>query len=143
VAQIVDAAATGCDVVVTHLPRSLDVSTRACLAAADRVLEVLSLDVLSFRAATRAREAFSPLALEGRVGFVVNRAARNEITPGDVRRVFGVDPLVVLPRDGAVARAQDHGRLLPARGRMARLFDRLATRVLEAPDDAVVEELMS
>jgi pilus assembly protein CpaE len=133
---VVEAAATGCDAVVVQTGRALDAPTRACLSLADRVLEVLSLDVLSFRAATRAREAFSPLALEGRVGFVVNRAARNEITPGDVRRVFGVDPVAVLPRDGAVPRAQDHGRLLPARGRMARRFDRLAARVLEPADAA-------
>jgi Flp pilus assembly CpaE family ATPase len=138
----VDAAATGCDAVVVHLPRALDIGTRACLADAARILEVLSLDVLSFRAAARAREAFSPLALEGRVGFVVNRAARNEITPGDVRRVFGVDPLAVIPRDGAVPRAQDHGRLLPPRGRIARVFDRLASKTLE-PADAHVEELAS
>lgn len=139
VPQVMEAAATGCDVVITHLPRSLDAGTRACLQGSDRVLEVLSLDVLSFRAAARAREAFSPLALEGRVGFVVNRAARNEITPGDVRRVFGVDPVAVFPRDGAVPRAQDQGRLLPGRGRMARLFDRLAARLLApvAADDEV------
>ncbi len=142
VPRVVDAAATGSDVVVAHLPRSLDAGTRTCLVDADRVLEVLSLDVLSFRAATRAREAFSPLALEGRVGFVVNRAARNEITPGDVRRVFGADPIAVFPRDPSVPRAQDHARLLPARGRMARLFERLAVRVLE-PADGVVEELAS
>jgi pilus assembly protein CpaE len=140
--HVVEAAATGCDVVLVHLPRALDPATKACLTGADRVLEVLSLDVLSFRAATRAREAFSPLALEGRVGFVVNRAARNEITPGDVRRVFGVDPIAVIPREGGVPRAQDHGRLLPPRGRIARIFDRLATKVLE-PADGIVEELAS
>jgi len=139
VPRAVDAAATGCDVVVVHLPRALDAGTRTCLEGADRVLEVLALDVVSFRAAARAREAFSPLALEGRVGFVVNRAARNEITPGDVRRVFGSDPIAIFPRDGAVPRAQDHGRLLPGRGRMARLFDRLASRVLESAGGNVEE----
>ncbi|HSL10681.1 MAG TPA: hypothetical protein VLA82_05150 [Actinomycetota bacterium] len=142
VPHVVDAAATGADAVVVSLPRALDAGTRTCLADADRVLEVLSLDVMSFRAAARAREAFSPLALEGRVGFVVNRAARNEITPGDVRRVFGVEPIAVIPRDGAVPRAQDHGRLLPPRGRIARVFDRLASALLE-PADAHVEELAS
>ena len=40
--------------------------------------------MLSFRAASRALEALSPLALAARIGFVVNRAARSEITPGDV-----------------------------------------------------------
>jgi len=60
-----------------------------------------------------------------------DRAARAEITPADVTRVFEVEPLGVLPLDRAVPRAQDHGKLLSARGRMARAFDRLATRVLE------------
>jgi hypothetical protein len=59
-----------------------------------------------------------------------------------VRRVFGSDPIAIFPRDGAVPRAQDHGRLLPGRGRMARLFDRLASRVLE-PAGGNVEELAS
>jgi len=139
--RVVDAAATGADVVVAHLPRSLDAGTRAVVASADRLLEVLSLDVLSFRAATRALEAFSPLALEGRVGFVVNRAARNEITPGDVQRVFEMAPLGVVPLDGGVPRAQDHGRLLPPKGRVARAFDRLAERILE--EMPTVQELAS
>jgi pilus assembly protein CpaE len=139
--RVVDAAATGAETVVVHLPRALDGPTQGCLAGADRLLEVLSLDVLSFRAATRALEAFSPLALEGRVGFVVNRAARNEITPGDVRRVFDTEPIAVVPFDGSVPRAQDHGRLLPHKGRIARVFDRLAQRLLD--DAGTVQELAS
>ena len=106
---------------------------------ADRLLEVLTLDVVSFRATSRAMEAFSPLHLEGRVAFVVNRAARSEITPGDVRRVFGEPALAVLPPDRAVRSAQDKGRLLPAKGRMARRFDRLAVALTERD----VEELAS
>ncbi|GIU97512.1 MAG: hypothetical protein KatS3mg013_1315 [Actinomycetota bacterium] len=141
VGRVVEAAAAGSEAVVVALPRALSAATRRCLAEADRVLEVLTLDVLSFRAAARAREAFSPLAHPGRVGFVVNRAARSEITPGDVARVFGAEPIAVLPRDGSVPRAQDHGRLLPARGRLARAFDRLAAAVLEPA--AVPEERAS
>ena len=52
---------TASDVVVVSLPRGLGELTAAGLEAADRVLEVLSLDVLSFRAARRAVEAFEPL----------------------------------------------------------------------------------
>jgi Flp pilus assembly CpaE family ATPase len=136
VRDIVEAAAGGADVVVVHLPRSVDHCAQGGLSVSDRVLEVLSLDVLSFRAATRALEALEPLGVRGRVGFVVNRAARSEITPGDVTRVFGVPPLAVLPFDRAVGRAQDHGRILPARGRVGRAFDRLANEVLEPVVDA-------
>ena len=58
-------------------------------------------------------------------------------TPGDVTRVFGVPPLAVLPFDRAVGRAQDHGRILPGRGRVGRAFDRLAAEVLESGVDVL------
>jgi Flp pilus assembly CpaE family ATPase len=126
------AAASSADVVVLHLPRSLDELARTGIESADRLIEVLSLDVLSFRAATRALEALGPVGLQDRVGFVVNRAARGEITVGDVTRVFGVQPLAAIPLDRSVRRVQDHGRLLSARGRIGRTFDRLTARLLES-----------
>ena len=113
------------EAVVLHLPRAPDDLARWAFGFADRVIEVLALDVLSFRAATRA---LGVLGDDERVGFVVNRSARAEIGPADVHRVFGRDPLAVLPTDRGVAAAQDHGRLLPRRGRTARAFDRLARR---------------
>jgi hypothetical protein len=81
---------------------------------------VLGLDLLSFRDAKRAIEV---AALEGRCSFVVNRASRSEITPNDVERVFGQPPIAVIPSDRAVGRAQDHGRLVPMRGRIGRALD--------------------
>ena len=134
-----DAAAQSADVVVVHLPRALSPMTIAGAEHAGRLLEVLTLDVVSFRATSRAMEAFSPLHLEGRVAFVVNRAARSEVTPGDVRRVFGETALAVLPQDRALRSAQERGRLLPERGRMARRFDRLAVALAEGD----VEEMAS
>jgi Flp pilus assembly CpaE family ATPase len=125
----ISAARRSCDVVVLHVPRALDEVVRAGLGAADRVLVVLGLDVLSFRDAKRAIEV---AALDGRCSFVVNRASRSEITPNDVERVFGQPPIAVIPSDRAVGRAQDHGRLVPMRGRIGRALDGLARRVLEA-----------
>jgi Flp pilus assembly CpaE family ATPase len=125
---VVSVAASVADVVVVHVPRELSITTLWCLEQADRVLEVVALDVLSFRAASRALEVLSPLGIE--VGFVVNRAARNEITPGDVRRVFGTDPLAVVPYDAAAGRAQDHGRLLAPKGRTGRAIGKLAATLL-------------
>ena len=87
------------------------------------------LAVLSFRDAKRAVEV---AALEGRCSFVVNRAGRSEITPGDVERVFGQPPIAVIPSDRAVGRAQDHGRLVPMRGRIGRALDDLARRAQDA-----------
>ena len=137
---IVTEAATGvADVVVLHLPRALGPMTLAAVETADRLLEVLTLDVVSFRATSRALEACGSLHLEGRVGFVVNKAARSEITPGDVQRVFGEPALAVLPLDRAVRSAQERNRLLPGGGRMARRFDRLA----DALSTPVVDEMAS
>ena len=132
---VTEAAAGLADAVVVHLPRALGAMTIAGAETADRLLEVLTLDVVSFRASSRAMEAFSPLHLEGRVGFVVNKAARSEITPADVRRVFGEPALAVLPLDRAVRSALERGRVVPARSRMARRFDRLAARLIERDVD--------
>ncbi len=126
------AAAATADIVILHVPRTIDGVTRACMEDADRVIEVLSLDVMSFRAATRALSALEPSGLGDRLGFVVNRAARGEVTAADVSRVFGQEPLACIPLDRSVGRAQDRGRLLPRRGRVGRSFDRLAARVTPA-----------
>jgi hypothetical protein len=73
------------------------------------------------------------------VAFVVNKAARSEITPGDVQRVFGEPARAILPHDRAVRSARERSRLLPSKGRMARRFDRLAD-ALAVP---VVDEMVS
>jgi Flp pilus assembly CpaE family ATPase len=127
--RIVEVTAAMADVVVVRLPVPVDAAVRETLGTTDRVLEVLSLDVLSFRAARRALDGLR--AAGGEVGFVVNRASRSEITPGDVERVFGCQPLAVVPFDRSLSTAQDHGRLVSPRGRAGRALDRLAARVEE------------
>ncbi len=126
VRHAVDVAATATDVVVLHLPHAIDRFVTSGCETADRIVEVLTLDVLSFRSSKRAVETLRPLEIDGRLGFVVNRASRAEITPKDVVRVFGCEPLAVVPRDRNVTRAQDHGRLVGPRSRTARVFERLA-----------------
>ena len=125
---MVEVAAARDGVVVVHLPRALAPITRWTVGTADVVLHVLTLDALAFRATARAIDLLDV----GEPAIVVNRAGRAEIGVGDVRRVFGVDPLAVIAHDPAVARAQDHGRLLPARGRTTRALDRLAARLSAA-----------
>ncbi len=129
IASAVEAAARTSDVVLVHVPRALDGVTREAFGWSDRVLVVLSLDVMSFRAAKRALE----LAPEAVTDFVVNRAMRAEVTPADVRRVFGREPIGVVPFERGAARAQDEGRLLPRRGKTGRAFDRLAARLTGEP----------
>jgi Flp pilus assembly CpaE family ATPase len=129
----IDAAARIAEVVLVHLPRSIDDRTLPMLGTAGRVLHVLTLDPMSFRAADRALQALSPLRPQARPAFVVNRAARSEIVPGDVRRVFGADPLAVIPVDRAIATAMAKGRLVGPRGRVPRAFDRAAAALLDDP----------
>jgi pilus assembly protein CpaE len=132
---ILEGVATISDVAVVSLPTSLDGPTGEAIHLADRIVEVLTLDVLSFRATTRVLEAHPDLDIADRLVFVVNRAARSEITPRDVERVFDRSALAVIPHDRAVPRSQDHGRLLPVRGRTGRIFRRLASKLIEDPPE--------
>lgn len=130
---VVEASCAAVDAVVLHLPRGLDPITSTFAARADRLVEVLGLDVGSFRGASRALEALAPLHLEDRIGLVVNNAARSEVTVGDVDRVFGRPAVAVFPSDRSVRAAGERGRLVPPRSRMARRFDRLADLVAPRP----------
>jgi MinD-like ATPase involved in chromosome partitioning or flagellar assembly len=121
-------ALTGaCDLMLLHLPRSLDRHTRAGFELADRVILVTTLDVLGFRAAMRARDFIDGGA---QVDVVVNRASRSEIVPADVERVFGKPALAVIPTDRRARRMQDRGKLLPPRGPAPRAIGRLAASLL-------------
>ena len=128
VGPVLEAVRSAADVVVLHVPRGMDDTVRLGLGLADVVVMVLGLDVLSFRAAKRVVDA---TGLDDRCAFVINRATRREISPDDVKRVFGRSPVAVIPVDRRVSAAQDHGRLLPARRRAGRAVDRLAAKLLE------------
>jgi pilus assembly protein CpaE len=138
---VIEASCGAVDAVVLHLPRGLDAITSACAARTDRLLEIVTLDVASFRGASRALEGLAPLHLEDRLGLVVNKAARAEITVSDVNRVFGQSPIAVIPAERGVRSAHERGRLVPARSRMARRFDRLADLVGPPPTEASVRSV--
>jgi Flp pilus assembly CpaE family ATPase len=126
IGRLVDLVAAATDTVVLHTGRALDDVTRSCLRAADVILEVLSLDVPSFRSAVRTGARLADDALDDRTWFIVDRATRGEVVPGDVERVFGRPPRAVIPLDGSVSRQQDHGQLISPRSRAARVLARLA-----------------
>jgi MinD-like ATPase involved in chromosome partitioning or flagellar assembly len=112
------------------------------LICMDRVLEVLTPDVRTFRAAAR----FLDLAPSVPLDFVLNRAGRAELVPGDVARAFGAPPIAAVPLDPSVARAQSSGRLLSVRSRAGRAVERLASTLLTPGGsgdaaEAVVQEL--
>jgi Flp pilus assembly CpaE family ATPase len=138
VERVLDAASGAAGAVVVHLPRGVGAVTSVCAAASERVLEVVTLDVASFRAASRTVEALAPLHLGERLSFVVNRASRSEITPADVQRVFGTPAVAVLPFERGVRSAQERGEV-PARGRLARRFDHLAETLLPQPPEVIAE----
>jgi pilus assembly protein CpaE len=130
IARLVALSAAATDTVVLHTGRALDDVTRSCVRSADVILEVLSLDVPAFRAAVRTGARLADDVLDDRTWFVVNRASRGEVVPGDVERVFGRPPRAVIPLDGSVARQQDHGRLISPRSRAGRVLGRLAAELV-------------
>ena len=134
--RVVDIAAASVDVLIVHTPSSLDPGARWCLTAADVILEVLALDVMSFRASSRLLARLATDTDTDRVRFIVNRAGRSEVVPADVERVFGRPATAVVPFDGSVPRLQDHGSLLSRRSRTARVIGRWAGQLLDAPSDA-------
>jgi MinD-like ATPase involved in chromosome partitioning or flagellar assembly len=129
VRAVVDVAAAAFDVVLVHTSRGLGPSTRAFLHDADAVLEVLTLDVASFRGATRTISRIGVAVDDPRWRLVVNKAARSEVVPGDVQRVFGRPAAAVIPADGAVLRAHDRRRPVSQRSRAARAIARLAAEI--------------
>jgi Flp pilus assembly CpaE family ATPase len=119
------------EVIVLHLPRCIDDGVRGALESADRILVVVSLDVLAFRDARRALDLLAGLGLEARTELVINRAARSEVVPQDAQVVFGKQPLAVIRQDRAVPRAQNRGELVVGRsGPAARAVQSLARRLM-------------
>jgi Flp pilus assembly CpaE family ATPase len=132
--RLIELAAAAADAVVLHTGRALDAATRSCLDGADAIVEILTLDVPSFRAAVRTGARLAGDSLEDRTLLVVNRAGRSEVVPRDVERVFGRRPSAVIPFDATVPRQQDHARLLSARSRASRVIARLADDLIADAD---------
>jgi Flp pilus assembly CpaE family ATPase len=126
VRAVIDVAAAAFDIVLVHTSRGLGPSTFAALHDADVVLEILTLDVASFRGATRTISRMGVAPDDPRWRLVVNKAARSEVVPGDVQRVFGRPAAAVIPADSAVLRAHDRQRVVSPRARAARSVARLA-----------------
>jgi len=120
------------DVVILHLPRALDDACRGALELADEVLVVVSLDVLSFRAAHRAVSYLGGLGLTARCRLVVNRAASGEVMPEDVERVFGLRPVAILKHDRTIPRAMNRGELVAGRsGQVGRCLAGLSRHITQ------------
>ncbi|HEV3475713.1 MAG TPA: hypothetical protein VG602_10200 [Actinomycetota bacterium] len=123
---------TAFETVVLHLPRSVDDAAAAALNEADTIVLVTTLDVFAIRHAKRQLDALSQRQLEGRCRVVLNRVARGEIVPEDVRRALGLTPVCQIRTDPAVPRAQNRGELVAGRScPAARRVVALAKRLLD------------
>ena len=126
VTATVSVAARSGQTVVVQASRDVDASAFELLESSHVAIIVLTLEVRSFQA---ARRTLAWLGDAAPVEFLVNRAARAEVAPHDVSRVFGRSPIAIVPAERGVGAAQDRGRLLSARSRAARIFSELATRI--------------
>jgi len=130
-ASVVAGVSATADVVVLHAGRAREPVGRAAVGLADSVVLVVTLDVLGIHGARRVLQSLDDA--RDRCVIVVNRARRAEIVPADVERALGIPPLVVIPEDSAVSRAQNCGRLVTARGRAGRAVAALAAALEERP----------
>ena len=105
--------------------------TLAGAELADRLLEVLLLDVASFRASSRALEAFAPLHLEGRIAFVVNRAARSRSRRTTCAGSSANPRSPSSPSTAPSARLDGEDDSSRPRSRTAKRFDRLAAALVD------------
>jgi pilus assembly protein CpaE len=120
------------DVVLLHLPRTLDEATTAVLEGSDEIFLTVTLDVLAFREARRLLSYLEGLGAKDRCRLVINRAGRSEVVSEDAARVFGMRPVAVIRNDRAVGRAQNRGELVTGRsGPAARQIGFLAKRLVE------------
>jgi MinD-like ATPase involved in chromosome partitioning or flagellar assembly len=126
--RVIGTAAGLAEVVFVDLGADPTYVLRSCV---DRVLEVLTPEVRSFRAAARLLDAAPAVPVD----FILNRAGRAELVPGDVERAFGAPAIGVVPADPQAARGQAAGRLVSGRGRTGRAISRLSRTVLHGRED--------
>jgi Flp pilus assembly CpaE family ATPase len=131
-ARLVRALRGRSDVLILHLPRAFDGPVAGALAEADRVLLVITLDVLALKAARRALARLEPLGIRDACRLVINRASRGEIVPKDAADALGVPVVSVIRGDRNVERAQNRGELVAGRsGPAARGVGALARALME------------
>jgi pilus assembly protein CpaE len=124
------------DIVLLHAPRALDAVALAGIRMADQVLLVTTQDLFSLYGAKRAIWQLELDRPPGRCRLVLNRFSKGQIPAADVGRILGIEPWAAVRCDPAVRRAQDLGRLLPARARKAGRDVREMARML-VPTPAV------
>jgi pilus assembly protein CpaE len=107
------------DVVILHLPRSLEDTARAAINLSDEVVLVMAPALSSLHSARRVADAFGLREPSGRCRIVINQLVRGGVGPGEVEQAVGIQPSAGIRFDPRVGRAQDRGELLRGRSRGA------------------------
>ena len=118
------------EVVLLHVPRTIDATARLAIDLADEVLFVVTLDLFSLFGARRLMAALGLRERAAGYRVIVNRLARQEVTLGDVERVLDVSASAVVRFDPVVKRTQARGQLLSTKSRRAGKDLRALARLL-------------
>jgi pilus assembly protein CpaE len=118
------------EIVLLHVPRTIDAAARLAIDLADEVLLVVTLDLFSLFGARRLMAALGLRERAAGCRVIVNRLARQEVTLGDVERVLDVSASAVVRFDPVVKRMQARGQLLSTKSRRAGRDLRVLARLL-------------
>jgi len=118
------------EVVLLHVPRTIDAAARLAIDLADEVLLVVTLDLFSLFGARRLMAALGLRERAAGCRVIVNRLARQEVTLSDVERVLDVSASGVVRFDPLVRRTQAKGQLLSPKSRRAGKDLRALARLL-------------
>jgi pilus assembly protein CpaE len=107
------------EVVLLHVPRTLNGPARLAIDLADEILLVVTLDLYSLFGARRLMAALGEKEQPARWRVVINRLAGGDVSVGDVERVLDMAPSAAVRFDPVVKRTQARGELLSTRSRRA------------------------
>lgn len=121
------------DHVVVDLPSGFGEAAIACSEAADRILLVVTPDLLSLRRGREAMAAFRSAGIDpGRVGVILNRSsAAADISLRDVEAVLGRPVFLSVRDDASLRKAPNRGELSETG---LRLLGRAARRIAGVPE---------
>lgn len=141
VANVLDAAARGSDVVVVDLSRRFDAATKVALSAAHLVLVITPAEIRAAAAAARVAAAIRPLASDVRL--VVRGPAPGGLRAPDIAAIVGLPLAGELRPEPELASCLERGEAPAARGvgPLARLCERLLADVRARRGDDVVRRL--
>jgi pilus assembly protein CpaE len=133
VADALTAARRSFDFVVVDLHPSYSGLNQEVFERADRILVPVTPDLPAIRAAVQLRDIAIELAIEGRLGMIVNRA-NSGVSVADMERTVGMPALALIRSGGLLfVRAANEGRTIVEmfpREKVTEDFETLASRLV-------------